>query len=615
MYLEYFGLKDTPFSIAPDPSFLYMSERHREALAHLLYGVSGQGGFIVLTGEVGTGKTTICRCFLEQIPENTDVAFVVNPKLSARELLATICDELKIDYPPGSSIKVFNDLINKYLLDAHAQGHHTVLIIDEAQNLRIDVLEQLRLLTNLETSEKKLLQIILLGQPELKQMLSRVDLRQLAQRITARYHLQSLSREETAAYIQYRLSVAGQKRPLFSHQAIRKIYKLSGGVPRLINLICDRSLLGAYSCNENQVEQEHVKHAMKEMELTRPLVERIHLPKWVFSGTLTGVLVGFGLVMLIWAGRHLLPASSETPASKYAKGMNQSSTPKIQSTPSLKSDNSAVKDPQTQPKAALPNTSQLQQAINDTAIAKSPTARESVSSNQKTDSQSTVSQSTDSKITLPAHNITAMQHILSSQSISNSSRDAYNALMSIWGLQLTGRTHGLVCQQIELSGLRCMHKQGNWRSLLDFNRPAVMHLQNRQGKSFDVALIKVQGGLAQIVVNNYTFWVTRSDLDTYWYGDYSLFWKLPDYLSRLIKPGMITDKNKWLKRKLVEASLTAKIENLNQHFIDSHSMKESIQLFQRSQGLVDDGIVGAVTLIHLNSYIYQHLPQLQGQSE
>jgi general secretion pathway protein A len=282
MYLEYFGLKNTPFSIAPDPSFLYMSERHREALAHLLYGVSGEGGFIVLTGEVGTGKTTICRCFMQQIPENTDVAFVVNPKLSARELLATICDELKINYPAGSSIKVFNDLINKYLLDAHSQGRHTVLIIDEAQNLRIDVLEQLRLLTNLETSEKKLLQIILLGQPELKQMLARVDLRQLAQRITARYHLQSLTREETTAYIQCRLSVAGQKRALFTQQAIRKIFVLSSGIPRLINLICDRALLGAYSCNENQVEKVHVINAIKEMELTRPWKEHFRFPKWFF---------------------------------------------------------------------------------------------------------------------------------------------------------------------------------------------------------------------------------------------------------------------------------------------------------------------------------------------
>ena len=154
MYLDYFGLKERPFSIAPDPRYLYMSERHREALAHLLYGVSGQGGFIVLTGEVGTGKTTICRCFLNQVPANTDVAFIINPKLSARELMASICDELNITYPPSASIKILNDVINQYLLAAHADNRHTVLIIDEAQNLRIDVLEQLRLLTNLETSEK-----------------------------------------------------------------------------------------------------------------------------------------------------------------------------------------------------------------------------------------------------------------------------------------------------------------------------------------------------------------------------------------------------------------------------------------------------------------------------
>ncbi|WP_304439684.1 ExeA family protein, partial [Oleiphilus sp. HI0043] len=227
-----------------------MSERHREALAHLLYGVSGQGGFVVLTGEVGTGKTTICRCFLNQIPKNTDVAFIINPKLSARELMASICDELGIAYPDSASIKVLNDLINSYLLDAHANNRHTVLIIDEAQNLRVDVLEQLRLLTNLETSEKKLLQIILLGQPELREVLAQNDLRQLAQRITARYHLCELSKVEVGAYVNCRLSVAGRRGRLFNQKAIKTLFNLSGGVPRLINLICDRALLGAYAMQE-----------------------------------------------------------------------------------------------------------------------------------------------------------------------------------------------------------------------------------------------------------------------------------------------------------------------------------------------------------------------------
>ncbi len=178
MYKEYFGLKEDPFSIAPDPQFLYMSDRHREALAHLIYGMKADSGFVLLTGEVGTGKTTVCRCLLGQIPENSEIAFILNPKLSVIELLATICDELEISYPAGhSSVKIFIDRINNYLLDAHGQGKQTVLIIDEAQNLSVDVLEQIRLLTNLETDKRKLLQVIMLGQPELNLMLERSELR------------------------------------------------------------------------------------------------------------------------------------------------------------------------------------------------------------------------------------------------------------------------------------------------------------------------------------------------------------------------------------------------------------------------------------------------------
>src|SRR5471030_3427962 len=210
MYQHYFGLAEAPFSIAPDPRYLYLSQRHQEALAHLLYGVSGDGGFVLLTGEVGAGKTTVCRCLLQQIPASCDVAYIFNPRLTVEELLSTICVEFGIAYPPGNtSIKVFVDCINAYLLDAHARGRHTVLIIDEAQNLSADVLEQLRLLTNLETNQRKLLQIILIGQPELRTMLARPELEQLGQRVIARYHLGSLTPAETGAYIAHRLAVAG----------------------------------------------------------------------------------------------------------------------------------------------------------------------------------------------------------------------------------------------------------------------------------------------------------------------------------------------------------------------------------------------------------------------
>ena len=266
MYKDYFGFNDSPFSIAPDPRYLYLSEQHKDALAHLLYGVGDQGGFVLLTGEVGTGKTTICRCLLQQIPENCEVAYVVNPKQSEVELLRSICDELGVYYfYEGQGSAHLVDLINEHLLALHAKGKNCVVIVDEAQNLSVEVLEQLRLLTNLETDQKKLLQLILLGQPELNELLGRDDLRQLAQRITARFHLRALSCEEAEHYIRHRLSVAGYRGELFTKEAIKRIHKESQGIPRLMNVICDRCLLGCFSHNTNLVDLDIVKQAVIEI--------------------------------------------------------------------------------------------------------------------------------------------------------------------------------------------------------------------------------------------------------------------------------------------------------------------------------------------------------------
>ena len=256
MYLEYYGLREPPFSITPDPRFVFLSERHRDALAHLLYGIGqgGGGGFVQLTGEVGTGKTTLSRLLLEQLPENARVALVLNPRLSPVELLETICEELHLDLDgKRGSLKQLVDLLNRYLLEAYAQGLRVVLIIDEAQNLSVDALEQVRLLTNLETDTQKLLQIILLGQPELRSMLAREDLRQLAQRITARFHLTPLSATETDAYLRHRYQVAGGQRYPFTEAATRRIHTWSRGVPRLTNVIAERALLAGYADDESMI--------------------------------------------------------------------------------------------------------------------------------------------------------------------------------------------------------------------------------------------------------------------------------------------------------------------------------------------------------------------------
>jgi len=261
VYEGYFGLTERPFSIAPDPHYLYMSARHKEATAHLSYGLTQGGCFIVLTGEVGTGKTTLCRNLLSDLPQNVDVALILNANINESELLQTVCDELKIEYSHLSSQKQLLDLINQYLLETFADNRHTVLIIDEAQLLSRDVLEQIRLLTNLETTKSKLLQIILIGQPELNDLLSRNDLRQLAQRVTARYHLGALERSEIEDYINFRLGVAGCKQPLFSRQALNKMHSLTSGIPRKINVLADHALLSTYSKNLSLVDAKTVKKA------------------------------------------------------------------------------------------------------------------------------------------------------------------------------------------------------------------------------------------------------------------------------------------------------------------------------------------------------------------
>jgi general secretion pathway protein A len=322
MYASFFGLRQEPFSIAPDPRYLFMSERHREALAHLLYGVRSGGGFVLLTGEIGAGKTTVCRCFLEQVPKRCNVAYIFNPKLTVTELLKTVCEEFRIPHPlmradgRPETVKDYLDPINEFLLRTHAVGQNNVLIIDEAQNLSTDVLEQLRLLTNLETNERKLLQIILIGQPELRSMLCQPELEQLAQRVIARYHLQALSPRETLVYIRHRLGVAGLKGALpFDKRAAQLVHRLSRGVPRRINLLCDRALLGAYAAGRRRVDRETVNKAAAEVFDQSELVvsSAVRRKQSLVLACILGLLIGASLVAL-WGWRVGWPWPAHTAA-------------------------------------------------------------------------------------------------------------------------------------------------------------------------------------------------------------------------------------------------------------------------------------------------------------
>ncbi|HVE55030.1 MAG TPA: AAA family ATPase [Ramlibacter sp.] len=322
MYAAYFGLKQEPFSIAPDPRLLFMSGQHREALAHLLYGVQGGGGFVLLTGEIGTGKTTVCRSFLEQVPAHCNLAYIFNPKLTVLELLETVCHEFGVGVAPpaqrAATVKDYLDPLNAFLLRSHAQGRNNVLVIDEAQNLSADVLEQLRLLTNLETSERKLLQIILIGQPELRDMLARPELEQLAQRVIARYHLGALSEAESAEYVRHRMEVSGLQRPLpFDRAALRNVHRATGGVPRRINLLCDRALLGAYANGDGQVTRGIVRKAATEVFPRVPVAARAW-PRTALAG-LAGLAAGAGILAAAHRSEPEFPRVSLTVTSRIAE--------------------------------------------------------------------------------------------------------------------------------------------------------------------------------------------------------------------------------------------------------------------------------------------------------
>jgi len=549
MYDEHFGLKETPFTIAPDPRFLYMSERHREALAHLVYGFEMDGGFILLTGEVGTGKTTISRCLLEQLPENTSVAMVLNPKLSASELLETICDELHIDYPDGEvSLKAFIDRINGYLLDCNAQGRKTVVIVEEAQNLELEVLELLRLLTNLETNQRKLLQIIMIGQPELLTLLARPELRQLEQRITARYHLLPLSKNDSIDYVKHRLGVAGVKDPLFSAAVLKKVYEYTGGIPRKINLLCDRAMLGAYVENRRYIDKKIVARAAQEV------FGRKDKKRYVAKKTVAWSIV---VITLVVGGAGL-------SAAYYKRNQSTELTAGLQRTP-------------------------------DVASVAGTQASRQLSTITNTESGTT--QNTDAAL-----------NFLDTQSIKDSKQSAYVALFYEWGELYNPETGGRPCDHAISKGLNCLFKNGNLRSLRHLNRPAVLKLLTPSGKPLYVTITALDNQLAKIIVDGQYTNIQVYDLEKRWFGDYTVLWRTPPHYSGTLRPGTQGPDVQWLASQLAE--INGDTISPNRLVSYDASLIEQVKLFQLRQGLESDGVAGVQTLIRLNSVINKSVPRL-----
>jgi general secretion pathway protein A len=292
MYESYYGLTKNPFTVTPDPEFLYLGENHREALAQLLYGVKEKKGFIVITGEVGTGKTTLIHCLLNRLDGNsqTKTAFVFNPKLNVDDFFRYILKDMGLQ-ANGETKGDYLHTLHRYLLEAYQRDERVVVIIDEAQGLNPDLLEEVRLLSNFETSKSKLIQVVLVGQPELNKTLSRFEFRQLRQRINMRFHLPALSKKETQEYIEKRLRVAGARGPLFSDGATNEVYRRSKGIPRLINILCDNALLNGYALDRKKVDEKIVREAAKDLKLGRGLRLR-----WI--GLVLGICLVIGAVLL-----------------------------------------------------------------------------------------------------------------------------------------------------------------------------------------------------------------------------------------------------------------------------------------------------------------------------
>ena len=564
MYNDYFGLREAPFSIAPNPQYLFMSPRHREALAHLLYGIQSDGGFILLTGEVGTGKTTVCRCLLEQIPEDVDTAYILNPKQTAQEILATACDELHIDYPMDASIKVLVDRINKFLLTSHQNGRRTVLIIDEAQNLSVDVLEQLRLLTNLETNQRKLLQIILLGQPELLTLLAKQELRQLSQRVTARFHLDALSRDEVAEYIQHRLDTAGAKGSLFPPATVKRVYAISKGIPRLVNLVCDRALLGTYVQNRLQVDVSTVNHAAKEI-----LGEQSKTTLWPFAAAAAVLFIAILSYFLLPS-----PADPVVVTAESISSIGATAQAGVNTEPS----NQQTK----QPIAQL-----TEQPRNDLAV---------------------MMPSDPNTQTTPVPTTSINDLIGYSEQ-----KDAFAVLLQIWGAVVVLADNTDPCRVAEVSGLRCLSKLGSLRDVAHLNRPIVLGLETRNSSSWFVLTVLDQN-VVTLTANGESYPVSSSDLLTAWSGFFTLLWRAPPAYQQPVKLGDRGAAVDWLMTQLAIVE-GVKPPSITESRMFDQDLEARVKRFQISVGLVPDGIVGDQTWIHLNSSDFSDIPSIRRSNE
>lgn len=587
MYTQFFNLREMPFSITPDPAYLYMSPRHQEALGHLLYGTGQYGGFVQLTGEVGTGKTTVVRTLLEQKLEGVEVAMIHNPRQSEREFVQSICDELRVDYDKlgTPSLKTLVDALNRHLLANHAASKRTVLIIDEAQNLQPGVLEQVRLLTNLETHKEKLLRIMLVGQPELSEVLSRPELRQLASRITARYHLTPLDEDETGEYIRHRLGVAGTQEELFSPEAVIEIHRRSGGVPRLINVLCDRALLGAYAATQRRVLPALVRGAAAEV-LGKERQAGGDRRRGRFGGRLDrrgggglpqlslswleGLLIGLALMIggalvyptvLRYLGPPVAVVSVPTRAAPASVAAERSPAavpaPVLASAPA--------------PAAAVP-------AATTAVVPAAPVV------------------ATSAAVAGPRGkpmDPTGMTRVLSSKT---DLTQLTARLTQLWDPGISVARGDNVCQALRRQGLECYRTTGTLKDLRQMDRPAILTLTDPAGSTKYALITQLTEDRARLETLGTGVDVPLAELSAAWGGEMLVLWRRETPEVQL-QPGMRGKTVLWLRERLAEMMVKPPGSRSDRY---DDALKAEVRLFQEARELEADGVVGIRTRIALS---------------
>ena len=552
MYLAFFGLNEKPFAITPDPRYLFLSERHAEALAHLLYGITEAGGFIQLTGEVGTGKTTVVRSLLAQTPQHAEIALILNPRMTAPEFLLTICEELGIGVQDEAtnSLKDLVDILSHYLLRAHGNGKRVVLVVDEAQNLAPEVLEQVRLLTNLETNTQKLLQIILIGQPELRDLLDRNELRQLAQRITGRYHLCPLTAEETAAYVRHRLRVAGATADLFTPAALREAHRLSRGVPRLINVLCDRALLGAYTQDRHEVGAAFVRRGA--MEVFGRQLWPWWLPWSVGAATVLVVACGLLVAWRVGSWDHIT-----APVAAHATATHPNGAP-----------------------ASAPVAAPV--ATPTVAAASAPGS--------------------------------ALGALLAQHAAATTPDAAFGQLFSMWGAHYRAGTAD-PCTQASAQGLECYVQKGTIAQLRLYNRPAILMLTDDADTAHQIVLTGLDDEHAHVDIGGLAQQVSIGDLSHFWFGDFILLWRPGTRDPKALGPGMHGAEVLELRQQLARLTGKPAPAGGASDLYDGE-LSQLVRDFQRAHRLTADGVAGVQTLVVLNGALARpDTPQLASLPE